>query len=380
MSPGFHPQTLRTVNPPFDSKLTRTILELQYLRKQGATLTAEPRIFFQLKELFHLLESIGSARIEGNRTTIAEAVEARIDKTPAANEGLKEILNIEQAMEFIEENIQCGSIINSGFVLELHRRVVGNLTREGDRTPGQYRKGNITITNSTHVAPDGIILNDYLEEFFAFINQEADPLHDLLRIALAHHRFTWIHPFNNGNGRVVRLLTYALLIAKGFDVGSSRMLNPSAVFCSNRDLYYQKLSIADQGTDDALLEWCDYVLSGLLREIHRVDQLADSGFLIATILRPAVRYALERRLVTELESHILEIAIKQGTFKAADIEFLTEGKLPSERSRILARMKENRLIEPIEDKGRRYTIRFSGSPLLRCLVHALRAAGFIDED
>jgi Fic family protein len=283
-------------------------------------------------------------------------------------------------MEFIEENIKHGSSITSGFILELHRRVVGNLTREGDRTPGQYRKGNISITNSTHIAPDGIILNDYLEEFFAFINHEADPLHDLLRVALAHHRFTWIHPFNNGNGRVVRLLTYALLIAKGFDVGSSRLLNPSAVFCSNRDLYYQKLSIADQGTDQSLLEWCDYVLTGLLREITRVDQLADSEFLTSTILRPAIRYALDRKLVAELEARILEVAIKLGTFKAADIEFLTEGKLPSERSRILTRMRESRLIEPVEDKGRRYTIRFSGSPLLRCLVHALRVAGFIDED
>src|SRR5690606_2164806 len=135
-------------------------------------------------------------------------------------EEYREIFNLERTMTFIEETIKPGSSLTSGFVLELHKKVVTDLTKEGDRTPGQYRKGNIEITNSTHVAPDGVVLQDYLDEFFSFVNVDPDPALDLLRIALAHHRFTWIHPFNNGNGRVVRLLTYALLIAKGFDVGT----------------------------------------------------------------------------------------------------------------------------------------------------------------
>jgi hypothetical protein len=41
---------------------------------------------------------------------------------------------------------------------------------------------------------------------------------DFIKVALSHHRFGWIHPFRNGNGRVVRLLTYLLLIKYGFNV------------------------------------------------------------------------------------------------------------------------------------------------------------------
>ena len=55
-----------------------------------------------------------------------------------------------------------------------------------------------------------------MQELVAFINENHPPKYDLIKVALAHHRFGWIHPFGNGNGRVVRLLTYALLIKYGF--------------------------------------------------------------------------------------------------------------------------------------------------------------------
>ncbi len=59
-----------------------------------------------------------------------------------------------------------------------------------------------------------------MEELIDFIeNYEKDKRwYDFLKIAIAHHRFVRIHPFQNGNGRMVRLLTYAMLIKYGFDV------------------------------------------------------------------------------------------------------------------------------------------------------------------
>ena len=51
-----------------------------------------------------------------------------------------------------------------------------------------------------------------MQELIDFVNKEDTPKYDLLKIAIAHHRFVWIHPFENGNGRVVRLFTYALLL------------------------------------------------------------------------------------------------------------------------------------------------------------------------
>jgi len=57
-----------------------------------------------------------------------------------------------------------------------------------------------------------------MEELFTFINNDDDKKYDLIKTALAHHRFVWIHPFDNGNGRTVRLFTYVLLVKLGFNI------------------------------------------------------------------------------------------------------------------------------------------------------------------
>lgn len=372
----------RLVTPEFNSPLTDVIMELQYLRRLQLGGTTPASIFFQLKEFFHLLESIESARIEGNRTTIAEAIEAQLGERKEGDDEWREILNMEEAMKFIESSVSPESPITQGFILELHKMVVSGLSlqREGDVTPGQFRKGNVKIKNAGHVPPEGIALQDYLEEFFSFINAPQDPKLDLLRVAIAHHRFAWIHPFNNGNGRVVRLLTYSMLISRGFNVRTGRLLNPSAVFCKNRGRYYEMLAKADTGEERALIEWCEYVLSGLLIELKKIDKLLDYQFLGTKILKPAAAFSLERRVITELEAKILNVAIEKTIFQASDIKHLTPGKIAPERSRILNRMKNNRLIEPISENARKYVMRFSRSLLSRGLIRALAAEGFITLD
>ena len=71
---------LKLVEPSFESKVTDLIIELDYLRKKFLGGSTPPYIFFQIKHIFHMLESIGSARIEGNRTTILEYIETKINE------------------------------------------------------------------------------------------------------------------------------------------------------------------------------------------------------------------------------------------------------------------------------------------------------------
>lgn len=65
----FKPYELKLIKPSFDSELTDLIIELEHLRKKTLGGSTHPQVFFQLKHLFHTLESIGFARIEGNNTT-----------------------------------------------------------------------------------------------------------------------------------------------------------------------------------------------------------------------------------------------------------------------------------------------------------------------
>ena len=96
---------LKTVTPPFDSPPTDLILELEHLRRKELRGTTPSALFFQLKRLFHLAEILGSARIEGNRTTLVEFYDSHWDaEEPVFNkEGIFEIKNIDNALTFIEE-------------------------------------------------------------------------------------------------------------------------------------------------------------------------------------------------------------------------------------------------------------------------------------
>src|SRR5690606_24214283 len=107
-----------------------------------------------------------------------------------------------------------------------------------------------------------------------------------------------IHPFGNGNGRTVRLFTYAMLVKTGFNVSVGRIINPTAVFCSNRNDYYRMLAEADKGTREGILTWSEYVLKGLKDEIEKIDKLLDYNFLRKEILLPTINHSLERKYIT----------------------------------------------------------------------------------
>lgn len=153
--------------------------------------------------------------------------------------------------------------INRAFVSELHKTIVANLTPrrvgEGDHAPGEYRSSPLEINGSEHVPPPNYLIDDLMEELFAFMGNDLPAQYYLLKVAIAHHRLMWIHPFGNGNGRTGRLFTYAILVKTGFRVHVGQILNPTAVFCIDRDRYNALLSRADEGTDEGIVEWCVYV-------------------------------------------------------------------------------------------------------------------------
>ena len=68
----FMPDELKMVEPSFSSSLTDLIIDLDYLRRKELQGSTHLRVFFELKHIFHLLESIGSVRIEGDNMTIAD--------------------------------------------------------------------------------------------------------------------------------------------------------------------------------------------------------------------------------------------------------------------------------------------------------------------
>ncbi len=378
--PEFKPYPLKLVYPEFDSPVTDLVIELDYLRKKEVAVTFHPEIFKQLKHIFHTLESIGSARIEGNNTTIAEYIETKIEEGGPRTPDIQEIINMENTMAFIEEVIDETSIDRT-FVSEIHKRIVEGLplppNGEGDIYPGRYRQEEVSLGGAAHLPPPPWDVNRYMEELFDFIKSNDPPKYDLLKSAIVHHRFVWIHPFTNGNGRVVRMITYAMLIKQGFRVNVGRIINPSAVFCSDRNLYYQYLSKADTGKEEYIFEWCRYVLKGLKEEIEKIDRLANISFLSDKILVPAIDYAAKRKYIFGLDARMLKVAAEKQEIQASDFKNIFQGKLPQEVSRQIRRLREMKMLAPVQENARKYILKFNNNYLLRGIIYAMAEEGLL---
>ena len=140
-------------------------------------------------------------------------------------------------------------VSGTGFICELHRKFVSQLPeslrvvtgRNGETAinePGELRQRYVDV--GAHVPPAHGDVPGLLSAFSeAWRRLPKTPAH----VLLAHHRFAWIHPFLDGNGRIARLLSTAMLAQTGLDADGLWSL--SRGLAKRRERYYEHLSLAD---------------------------------------------------------------------------------------------------------------------------------------
>lgn len=369
-----------------DSRVAELVLELETLRSRELSGTTPPWIFFGVKNLFQIVESVISTHIEGNNTTIAAYVEAArgIDKKKDnVDEKIKMILNLENAVKDIEKEVNSTTDFDKSFILGLHSKVVDGLNPsrngEGDTRPGAYRNEHREIQNSQHILPQHTDISGLMDQLIDFIQTPVSHTMELVKIAIVHHRFVWVHPFGNGNGRVVRLLTYAMLARAGYiDKDGARLLDPTAVFGSNKFKYYDKLSDADDLSERGATDWSEYMLAGLTKEIHKIDRLLDGDFTKREIIIPAIVYAHEKQKITKLEKDMLLVCVDKDLVSASDFRDLFPANTSHVRiSQVINKLKKQNLIEAPRPGARKYMLCMNNNLLTTGILRKLDENDFL---
>jgi len=378
MPRSFTYHRLRVIQSDFSSPLADLVVELEYLRWIQLSGDTPSAMFFQIKDILHALESLWYARFDVEYSTLSNYFGFRGQELPLPDESVQEIHNIECAMDYVDKTVHAGSEITEQLICALHRISVEGLSHAGSKTPGHYRKAAVYLKKTSYLPPDSSCISGLIQELVAFINDSDAHKYDLLKVAQVNQRFCWIHPFDNGNGRVGRLLSYAMMIKYGFKVQvANRLLNPTAVFCRDRSASYVKLSGAHTGTYEGLEAWCLYVLSGIRDEIKKVEWLTDYDYLKNKILTPALAYSKSVGMVTDQEEAVLLIALARRGFRVTDLDEVLDVSTPQQRSEQLTRMQDAQLIRLEQDGSSSYGINFTHGCLLPGVIHAFEQQGFI---
>lgn len=243
----------------------------KYAGKQELYLKQKPNELEKLVEIAKIQSTEASNAIEGIVTTNTRIRQLVEEKTTPRNRDEQEIAGYRDVLNVIHESFDAIPITKN-YILQLHKMLYSHMnnplagqTKNVQNYISAAHPDGHTEVLFTPLAPFETpeALERICEEYNLVIgNFEVEPL---IVIPIFIHDFLCIHPFNDGNGRMSRLLTTLLLYRSGFYVG--KYISLEAKIAGNKDLYYDALGRAQEGwhegTEDAV-PFIKYLLGTIL--------------------------------------------------------------------------------------------------------------------
>lgn len=272
--------------------------------KQEMYLKQKPQELEKLVEIAKIQSTEASNAIEGIITTSTRIKQLVEEKTTPKNRDEQEIAGYRDVLNIIHESFDAIPI-SQNYILQLHKILYSHMNNPmGGRTKSvqnyisaTYPDGHVE-TLFTPLSPFETpeALDKICEEYNRVIgNMEVEPL---IIIPIFIHDFLCIHPFNDGNGRMSRLLTTLLLYRNGFYVG--KYISLEAKIAKNKDLYYNALSQAQhgwhEGTED-VVPFIKYLLGTILaayKDFEDRFSLVETKLPALEMVRQASMYKIGR--------------------------------------------------------------------------------------
>jgi len=217
-----------------DEDVAKRLLSKKRTLDRNRPLPAD--VLRKLRHQFEIEYTYHSNAIEGNTLTMGETQLVLEEGITVGGRTLREIQearNHPQAIEYVEEISK--KALDQTRLLALHSL----LMRDVDEQRGQYRTGEVRITGSRYIPPPPYEVKPLMQDLLGWLDKNEDELRPVELAAIFQHKFLFIHPFHDGNGRMARLLTNMVLIRYGYP--------PIVLQRQERKQYYSYLSKADRG-------------------------------------------------------------------------------------------------------------------------------------
>lgn len=210
-------------------------------------------------------EAVWSSMIEGAFTSKAEATKLiRQDKAPA-NKSEQMVKNNYRALRYVLEHLE--EPITEQTLIDIASIVTKDAS---DAQVTGFRDGQVFVTGK-----DGIVYTPpaadkvpyMIRELIDFIKNSE--LHPLLKACIAHFTLVYIHPFEDGNGRTARALSYMMLLKTGYDF--FRYFSISGIIAEERSSYYKSMRAVEEADGD-MTYFIDFYSAMMKRSVERMEQ------------------------------------------------------------------------------------------------------------
>lgn len=265
-------------------------------------------------------EAVLSSKIEGTHTTLEDFLNYEAgNKTEIEKDELHEISNYRAALFYALDNMATCSTINDSekfplvirLIKEMHKILLNNV-RGSSKDPGNFKRLQNYISSGstisfTPVAPE---LTDKfmgnLENYIHF-----DEIQILVQSAIIHAQFEMIHPFQDGNGRIGRLLIPLFLYYKEYLPYPTFYM--SSYFEANRKDYITNLSNISKNKD--WKTWIEFYLKGIIEQAKLNTSKAQYLLVIYNNMKESI--------ITNINSkngiNILDFIFQHPVFKARQV-------------------------------------------------------------
>ncbi|MEP0481620.1 MAG: Fic family protein, partial [Nonlabens sp.] len=244
-------------------------------------------VVHSIKESLTLEWTYNSNSIEGNTLTLQETRMVLEDGLTVSGKSLNEYfeaVNHHEAIDYVENLVQPDYVFRERDILNVHELVMDRIDKE---FAGRIRNAGVRISGANFVPPNARKVSDFIEELITWVNEEDLDMHPVIKATIFHHRFVWIHPFFDGNGRTARLVFNLLFLKEGYP--------PAIILKVDRKKYYTALNDANNGNLEKLFFLVGRaVMRSLDIYLSNLDDTAGDYAPISKIVNePSISYSQE---------------------------------------------------------------------------------------
>lgn len=219
-------------------------------------------------------EAAVSSKIEGTQSTASDVFLYEVGGD-SRHRDTAEVANYRKAMIHAVGELRQGRAFSSHFIKTIHQILLGGVRHRG--VVGEFRKGPVWIAEkygdpiekALYVPPEAVLVPDYIENLVDYIEKGDENV--LVQAGVIHYQFEAIHPFEDGNGRIGRLLIPFLLHYK--KKLSLPIIYLSGYFESHRSQYIDALHAVDKSGSYEL--WISFFLKAVVEQAKETKDLID---------------------------------------------------------------------------------------------------------